>query len=445
MELNAIQSLIVDFQRRPLPNFTPRDLRLSFVKNMSLSVTGCRRSGKTYRTYQLIRELTAAGTPMESICRLQFNDHRLSRLGREGLDLIHRAYDALYPEKRGRETLFIFDEIHRIEGWEDYLLHLLDDPRHRVLVTGSTSRLKRGNIASGLRGKNLTVELYPFSFAEFLRHHGVPEDTVSSAGQAHLRHMLMRYLEQGGFPGLLEADAHLHLELLQNYWDAMMLRDVLEAHPEDSPNLGALTFFAQALVARNACPMTVRGIMKEMSTAGLSFTPEALYRYLRHLEEAYIAFAVPIYSPSSAVRHRNPQKVYLIDWALAEAVSPGPPPDAGRKLENLVYLELRRRGCEVAYFRTRQGHEIDFVARAPSAKGRGPALIQVCYSLASDEVRERELRALPAAARLLKADEVFIVTWDEEKRIEREGLTVHIVPAWKWLLGFQPGATPASH
>lgn len=435
MTLVTLQRIIADFHSRPLPAMTVRDKPLRFVRDMSLSIVGARRSGKTYRSYQFIKDHLDQGGRIENVCRIQFNDHRLSDLKRADLSSVDEAYYALYPEKRGREDVFfIFDEIHRIEGWEDYVLQLLDEPSHRVLITGSTSRLLSGEIASSLRGKNMPVILYPFSFREFLRHYGVAPDAVTSRGQGHLRKWLQRYLKQGGFPGLLDADERDHIDLLQTYWDTMVLRDIIEAHPDANIPIAVFSHFAQALVARTACPFTVRAMVGGMREAGLSFTAETIYSYLHFLEEAFMVFTVPIFSPSEKVRQRNYHKVYAIDWALAQAIAPADGVDISRQLENMVYLELRRRGWNVSYFRTRQGWEIDFVAIHKTARSHRPLICQVSYSLKDKEVRERELRGVAETARHLRVARVTVVTFNDEEHVVVDGIDVDIVPAWKWLL-----------
>ncbi len=443
MTLATMQRIIADFHARPLPILTARDEPIAFVRDMSLAVVGARRSGKTYRTYQFVQDHLKRGGRLENVCRVQFNDHRLSDLTKGDLSSIDDAYYALYPEKRGREeVIFIFDEIHRIEGWEDYVLHLLDDPTHRVLITGSTSRLLRGEIAGGLRGKNMPVVLYPFSFQEFARHYAVESDVVTSRGQGHLRKLLRRYLQQGGFPGLLDAEERLHVDILQTYWDTMVLRDIIEAHPRANIPIAVFSNFAQALVARTACPFTVRAMVVGMREAGLSFTAETIYSYLRFLEEAFMVFTVPIFSASEKVRQRNYHKVYAIDWALANAVAPGEGVDPTRQLENLVYLELRRRGWEVSYFRTLQGWEIDFVAVRKTAGRTRRMLLQVAYSVKGTAVQDRELRGLPETVRHLRADSATVVTFNDEASADLDGVRVDIVPAWKWLLaGDAPPAT----
>jgi len=440
MNLETMQTIIRDSQKRPVPEFTRRDLGLKFIKNMSLSVVGARRCGKTFLTFQHIKGLIDQGMPVENICRIQFNDLRLSLLRAPDLMLIDQAYYALYPEKRqSAPVYFVFEEIHRIDGWEDYVLHLLEEQEHQVLLTGSTSKLLKGDIATSLRGKNFSCELFPFSLREFLRHYKIAEDAISSGGQAHLRKMLARYLRQGGFPGLLDLDDVLHVDLLQTYWDSMVLRDIIEAHPDDNINISSFTHFAQALVSRISCPMTIRGIMNGMTEAGLRFSGETLYKYLRYLEEAFMIYTVPIFAKSEKIRNRNYRKVYAIDWSLADAVAYGEGIGISRKLENLVYLELRRRGYEISYYRIGDEYEIDFIGAPKKQRKQRWELYQVCYTLEAAETRDRELRGIPQACKELKIEKACIITFNEEDTIAMDGISVHIIPAWKWLLEQQPG------
>ncbi|NIM17062.1 MAG: AAA family ATPase [Candidatus Aminicenantes bacterium] len=435
MNLPLFQKIIKDFQIRPLPSLTQRDLKLSFIKDMSLAIVGTRRGGKTYRTFQFINELMQQGVGKENFCRVQFNDHRLRSTAVDHLHIIDEAFYSLYPDKQQKEVVyFIFDEIHRITGWEDYILYLLEDPLHRILLTGSTSKLLKGQIASALRGKNFSMELFPFSFREFIRHYHVEEDTISSQGQSKLRKMLQKYLGQGGFPGLLDLEAHLHIDLLQSYWDTMVLRDIIEAHPKDNIKITSFNHFSQALLSRVSCAMTVRKIMTNMEIAGLSFSPETLYRYLGYLEEAFMLYTIPIHSESEKIRNRNYRKVYAMDWALADAIAPAEGLDIPRKFENMIFIELLRRGYQVSYYLTKKNYEIDFIATNKTGEKTAKHLYQVCYQFSDPGVRERELRGILETASFLNIRDIFVITFNEEETIDMNGFTVKVLPAWKWLI-----------
>ena len=225
--------------------------------------------------------------------------------------------------------------------------------------------------ASALRGKNFSVVQYPFGFDEFLDFHDIEMDIVSSGGKAHLRAMFDRYFQQGGFPGLLALPQQMHVPLLQNYTETMLLRNIIEAHPKDNINITTFTDFYQALISRIACPMTVNKIAGTMKARGLRFSNETLYRYLSYLKEAFILYTVEFYSPSERIRAANYRKVYSIYWALAEAIAPDTGIDVTRKFENMIFLELLRRGYRISYLRTKEGFEIDFVVvERDSAEGR---------------------------------------------------------------------------
>jgi len=432
VQLSDFQEIIKEDQLRILPQLTRRSLPVDCVSESATAIIGGRRCGKTYRSYQFIHDLAASGVPRESVCRFQFNDLRLSRLALDELRMIDTAYYSLYPSFRHtRPVHFIFDEIHRIEGWEDYILYLLDDPNHRVLITGSTSKLQSGEIASALRGKCHPRRLFGFSFREFLSHLGITPDTISSTGQSQLRNAFSRYLVQGGYPELFKFEAQRHVELLQDYWRTMLVRDIVEAHPGEQIPFESLLYFGQSLVSRTARPFTVRRLMTEMHEAGLGCSHPTGYKYLRYLQEAFAVDAVSLFTESTRVRQRNYQKAYALDWALADAVTPTAPVTVSHKLETIVYVELVRRNRIVHYLSTHNDTEIDFITHRMS--GQGVDLVQVCQSLTADNY-QREVAALPPACRHTGASSATVVTLEDERDIALDGVTVRVVPAWKWLL-----------
>lgn len=428
MDIETLQRIITDNQQSEEAPLTKRDLVIEFIPNVAIGIVGTRRSGKTYRTLQAEYE-----NDRKNVCRINFNDHRIINITSEKLSFIDDAYYGLYPEKRNKETiLFIFDEIHRIKGWEDYILYLIESKKHRVLITGSTATLQRGEYSSALRGKFFPFEITPFSFREFLRHFNIKEDTVSSKGIGFLRRYFKIYTDQGGMPGLFNLSEKLHEDMLRSYWDTMILRDIAEAHNEDNINLTLLRAFADSLVSRTGCPMTVNKIAGNLKEAGYSFSNETLYKYLTYLSDAFMIYAIEIYSRSEKIRLRNYRKIYCADWSLANAVCYGEGIDETRALENIIFLELHRRRAEVNYYRTKEGYEVDFVV---SKAKKIQSLIQVCYNLNSEEVKKREFRALIKSADYLKVKNLTVVTFNDEGLEVIGGYKINIIPAWKWLLG----------
>jgi len=428
---DILKQIIVDYQKNEKYSLTKRDLSLTFIPKMALGIVGARRTGKTFRTHQMVDELPE-NIKIENVCRIQFNDHRLIKIPVQELHIIDESYYSLYPEKRGTEEVyFIFDEIHRIKGWEDYILYLLETQTHRIVITGSTASLLRGDYASQLRGKLFPLELLPFSFKEFLRHYKVDQESISSKGRSLLENYFQKYIKQGGFPGLLDIPPQIHEELLITYWDTMLLRDIIEAHPEAKINITVLRYFADSLITRIACPMTTTKISESMKKLKFNFSIETLYKYLAYLSDAYMFRTVEFYSESQRVRARNYKKVYCIDWALAFAVSGGAGIDKTRAFENMIFIELYRRGYKISYYKTRDGFEIDFVVQDKSGSIE---LYQVAYSLEKEDVLKRELRAIESSVNFLKARKATIITVYEEYMLKGEKIDIPVIPAWKWLL-----------
>jgi predicted AAA+ superfamily ATPase len=431
MQLEIIQSIIKDFQSRRLPKITAREMKISCIPYSAVGIAGSRRCGKTFRTYQLIQELLSSGTPPEAFCRIQFNDLRLRDFDSKSLLMIDQAYYSLYPDYRNSKTVyFIFDEIQRVKNWEDYVLQLLDNQNHRVIITGSTSQMLLGTMASALRGKCLTSQLYGFSFSEYLSFMEIPPDVLSFSGQSLAQNAWNGYFENGGFAGVYSLDESQRSETLQQYWETMLLRDVIEAHPKERVPYALLSRLGQELISRIGSPVSAQKIMQSCRDMGLAFSDELFFSLLRYLSEAFAVYPVPIYSQSVRVRNRNYQKIYACDWALAEAVAFSGTLGKSRLFENLVFLQLKRLGNDVSYFRTDKDREIDFIA---VKRGNQPQVYQACFSF-EPRVRERELRGLPETAKYLGVNSATVVTAFDEDKITLDGISIDVKPAWKWLL-----------
>ena len=433
---NLIKEKILDFQNSELYSLTPREYDILFIDGMSFSITGPRRCGKTFRTYQFVQEYIEAGNSIENICRIQFNDHKLIQLQAENLNLIDDNYYAIYPEKKqnNEEIIFIFDELHRIEGWENYILYLLDNKNHKIIITGSTSKLQKGEIASALRGKNFDRELLPFSFREYMKHNKQTCEINTSQEKAFAKKIFNKYMSEGSFPGLLNIDKMIHPEVLENYWNTMLLRDIVEANSKtEKIDILQIERFAQYLINRIACPMTVRKVIAGMKQDGYTISSAKAYNYLKYLKDAFMFFTVQYYTLSEKIKRNNYTKVYSIDWKLADTICSGGNIDITRQFENMIFIELRRRHLKINYFKTKDGYEIDFVTQSQN-NNNSPDLYQACYYISSPEVLERELRAIEKSFEYLNANSATIITMEDEKTIIRGNIVINIIPAWKWFL-----------
>ncbi|TAK65556.1 MAG: ATP-binding protein [Betaproteobacteria bacterium] len=429
---NIFEQIIGDFQERALAQPTRRDVPIPMLPGKVDTLIGMRRTGKSWRIYQAMNELLGAGSAKESVLYINFDDERLYPLTTRDLQRIPETFFRLYPENKRRRCHFFFDEIQNVTGWERFVRRLLDTENAQITLTGSSARLLSREIATTLRGRSLATEIFPFSFREALRHRG-DDDTIvkrpGSARRALLANRLRSYLETGGFPEVQGVDAAYRLRILQEYVDVVILRDVVERH--GIGNLAPLRYLIRHLLGSPACAFSINRFHNDLQSQGIACGKNSLHDYLAHLEDAYLVQSIHVDSRSVRQRQVNPRKVYPIDTGLALAFRHGPGMDRGRLLETLVFLDLRRRGMDISYFRSERGYEVDFLAR----RGLGKAVaIQVAETIADPNTRQRELRALEAAMAERRLSSGILVTLDEEGQIDAASGRVEVVPAWRWLL-----------
>ena len=412
----------------------PRAVDYLEKKNTATVVTGMRRTGKTYVTYQRMRALVDSGIPIERIVHVNFDDDRLKGLKLEHLRFVGDVHAELFPDAARERCWYFFDELQDVKGWELYARRLLDSHLVQLCLTGSSSKLLSGEIATHMRGRSIDIEVFPLSFAEFLSFNSlvkkVPPAPYSSRTAGLLRHAMQRYLDEGGFPDVQGDDYRIRIKTLQGYVDAVLYRDVIERH--EVPSVQSLRYTLEYIKYNFAHKISTRAISGVLKGLGLSDSREYIADYLDWLEQAYLIYRVPIRTDSLSVRRMNPDKFYLVDTGLARAVTPKSDAARGWLLENLVFLALRRGDNKIEYFNTRKGDEVDFLVTDKLSKKR--RLVQVAWDMSSPGTEARELSALKAARNEIKVDDCTVVTWDEER--ETDG--IKIVPAWKWCLDESP-------
>jgi len=392
-------TLIGDFQERPLPAATRREVSPAGLQGKIDVLIGMRRSGKSWRMAQAMGALLAAGVPKTRLLHVNFDDERLQPLRASDLHHLPETFFRLFPENKAQRCHFFFDEIQNVPGWEFFIRRMLDTENVQIMLTGSSAKMLSREIATTLRGRSLATEIFPFSFREALRHRALDDKQAEAAGsarQARLSHELRAYLEAGGFPEVQGLAAHQRIAILQEYVDVVILRDVVERHGVG--NVTALRYLIRRLLGGPATAFSVNRFHNDLQSQGLACGKNALHEMLAHLEQAF---------------------------------RPGPDADRGRLLEALVLLDLRRRGFEAHYVRTEAGYEVDFIARPPDGP---PALIQACESLRDPATRERKLRALAAGMKERGIARGTVVTLDDDERIDTSAGPVEVVPAWRWFL-----------
>jgi predicted AAA+ superfamily ATPase len=431
---NRISQLIDDFHERDLPHPMPRDQRFFEFKGKADVVIGMRRAGKTWFCYQKMAQLLAADIRKTEMFYLNFEDDRLLEFNITHFQDVLDVYYGKYPHHRNSTCHFFFDEIQCIDQWEIFIRRLLDTENVQVYLTGSSSKLLSTEIATSLRGRSLTVEIFPLSFQEFLKFHKLfsdPPKTFGANTASKLRKAARDYLEIGGFPEVQGRDRHLRMEILQGYIDSVLLKDVIERHKVS--NITALKYLVRSVMASPGGKFSVNKFYNTLRSMAIKCTKNNLYEYLDHLVDAFVFSKVYLHTRSEKARLINPAKIYTIDTGLLNAMTFRNSSDHGPLLETMVFMHLRRMGYEIEYVNTKDGYETDFFARH---KNDGTIqLIQACWDISDKSTVERELRGLKSAMHEFSIPTGTVVTWDDETDIDNN---IKAVPIWKWLLK-QPG------
>lgn len=432
--INILTEILLDFQEMVLATGVPRRMGLTPVAGKASVCIGVRRGGKSTYMFQIMEHLLESGVQRRNILYLNFFDDRLHGLRRENLNLILEAYYSLYPEKKQTEKVyFFFDEIQAIAGWEPFVERLMRTEQCEIYITGSSAHMLSREIATQMRGRALSWEMFPFSFREFLDFHGIEGSPPFSAkARLLVQKGFEDFWERGGFPEVAGIDRRLRIKTHQEYFNAVLFRDLIERHDVSHPK--AITDLAHRLVDNIASLYTVNSLTGYLKSLGHKAPKAAVSEYLAWFEDAYFLFTVRIFDASLSRANANPKKIYCIDHSLVTSVSSGILVNSGHLLENLVFTALRRITPDICYVKTRSGREVDFIA---SLEDRSRMLVQVCESLADPQTRKREIAALAEAMVELNLAAGIIVTRGEEGIVDDAAGKITIVPAWRFLLDLE--------
>ena len=436
--LDTLKTLILDSQEARLDTGVPRRLHVQTVPGKATVCIGVRRSGKSTYMLQIIERLLSSGVPRENIVHLNLFDDRLHSLRADNLGLITEAYYSLYPNKKNAETVhFFFDEVQAVPGWEPFVDRLMRTEQCEVYLTGSSARMLSREIATQMRGRSLSWEVFPFSFKEFLDARSVAVDRAMSTKQELMvRQAFEAYWECGGFPEVLNVDRAVRIKTHQEYLNAIMFRDLVERHDPSHPK--ALSDLSHWLLENSASLYSINALTGYLKSLGHKVPKTTVSQYVDWFEDAYFLFTVRLFDASVSRSNANPKKVYCIDHSMVTSVSSGLLVNSGHLLENIVFVALRRLYPSVYYYRTRSGREVDF---AVPGRTRTPMLYQVCESMVEPQTKKREVTALTEAMQELGVEDGTIITRSESGEIPLVRGTVRVVPAWRFLLE-QPDFVP---
>ena len=373
-------------------------------------VLGPRRAGKSVFSLMLLKG--------KSFLYFNFDDPVL--VG-EKLDL-YELVDELH--KFYGETKFVlFDEIQNLKGWELFA-NRLHRQGYNLVLTGSNANLLSMELATHLTGRHLPIEILPFDFQEFLK----AKNFSNLDQKPELLKLLEQYMTFGGFPEVVTKNQHPrgYLDVL---FDSLLFKDVVKRHKvRFSEQIDQLGSYLINNVSNQYSFRKIANILKFKSDVTLE-------RYLKYLEEAYIIFSLSGFSAKAGERLRSPKKIYTVDNGFVASKAVQHSSDNGKLMENLVFTEFVKRGFEpnreLFYYKTRNGREVDFAIMNGYEISK---LIQVCYDVRNLDAEQREVKSLIEASDELKVDNLTVLTWDDEREVEKNGKIVKFKPLWKWLL-----------
>lgn len=431
MNKDIFKQLIVLHQSHIPFSLKEREEHLPLHAEQIITIPGVRRSGKSSKMKLVINDLVKAGVSPQNILWMGFDDERLSDMSRQDLNEILEAYRELYPTTPLSEVYMFFDEIQNIEGWELFVMRIHKSYCKHIYISGSNAKMLSQEIATSLRGWVLEYRTYPLSFAEYCHFLAIPTERLDEQQTMQLRLAWDDYNRCGGFPEVVLAqDRLLRDKLLQTYYNAMLFRDLVERH--NISNIGVLRYFIKRIMNNVTKPTSINSLYNDIRSQGLKISKDELYKWAEYLCESFMFIRIPRYTPSLIAEETGLKKYYFIDNGMRQNILLPHSQDDGKLLESSVLLHLCRRCGElekVTYFLKEK--ECDFVLQR---EDQVLQLIQVCWQIEDNETREREIAGLLEAHMVTHCDNLSIITHQQEETIQQDGLTIHIVPAWKWML-----------
>src|SRR3990167_4955598 len=378
-----------------------------------LVITGLRRVGKSTLLAQIANKYLKEGFYF-----VNFEDERLLNFQVSDFDLLHETLISLFGEKKA----FLFDEIQNVPEWERFVRRL-HDQGYKFIVTGSNASLLSQELGTRLTGRSIRIDLFPFSFSEFLsfKKQKIPTfDVLTTKQRGGLLNLTNQYIASGGIPDALK---YQELKIHQTLYNDVLYRDIATRYKlENVKSLKELAFY----LVSNASTLVSFNKLKELLKLGSVNTVKS---YIDYLENSWLFFVVNKFAYSVKEQQIAAKKIYCIDTGLVSSVGFSFSENKGKLMENIVYLQLKRKYQDIYYFKTAEDYEVDFFVPKENI------LIQVSQNFDSPETQRREIRALVATKKELNKVEKFVIVTESSKQtLKIDDLIIQIVPLYEWLL-----------
>ena len=385
------------------------DALLSIVGDSAIVIKGVRRCGKSTLMMQLI-----ASRFGEDFMYVNFDDERLYGFKASDFQTLMEVSHEIFKKTK---NLF-FDEIQNISGWELYANRMLR-AGNKLFITGSNANLLSRELGSHLTGRHTDLELFPFSFSEYLKAKGVEAPkSYSTEEKAVITGHFRNYLKTGGMP---EPTISGNQAILTQLINDIIQKDIVVRHGVRKPK--ELKIVLNFMIANSGASITYRSLLEHFRIK----SPNTIQKYIEYARETYLLFTVNRYEKRLKLLEKNPKKIYCMDNGIVSQIMPDHMEKNGALLENLIAIQLYKNGDDFYYYHGKTNHEADFVIPNKSQA------IQVCYNL-TEKNREREIRGLLEAMEQINAKEGIILTLEQEQEIHEKGKTINAIPTWQWLL-----------
>lgn len=428
-----IKDILLETQQRFKLPAHRREAKLDTQLSKLQAVIGPRRAGKSSLLKLAIASLLEQGIGWDKICYLSLEDERLRGLPGEP-DQILQAFQELYPQNPLlKDVHFILDEVQYLASWEPFINRIYEQISGKVIITGSNSRTLHTDVSGVLRGRGIAIELLPLSFSEYLVFKNI-EYAAHGPDAAGTRAAFDEYLTHGGFPETVDMESSMRRQVLQEYFNAMLYRDIIDQHP--SANTVYLRYLYHRIADHTGKPLSLAKIFRELKSQGYAVSKNSLYEMASIGEDVYMFKRISKFDPSMIRRENTDKKAYFMDNGLWRGISGQFSQDFGKLFENLVFWHLYRQYGSVyttdIYYYQDVSHECDFILYK---EGSQALPVQACYRLDAENTRLRELKGLYKACQITNSPLGIIITLDQEEEFEYRGLKIKVVPAWKWCGG----------
>lgn len=420
MNRDNLKQIMIDQKEIYLNNpLIPR--HYSLEANVNYCFVGIRRTGKSYMMYQQIKQLEENGIPSSQIIYVNFEDERLLEMTSADLNLILEI--GLEISGTDVKPYLFLDEIQNISGWEKFVRRIAD-MKYRINITGSSSKMLSSEIASTLGGRFVIMNIYPYSFSEYLIANHMRKnylDAISTKDKADVQSQYNQYVTYGAFPELTEINNKR--AFLNSIYQTVYLGDIITRNK--ITNDFAVRLILKKIAESITKPLSFSRLTNILKSTGTAIGKQTVINYVGYMTDSYLLFTLQNYAAKLLEKETSP-KYYFMDTGLLGLMLLD---CKSAQLENLVAIELiRRYGVENVYF-FENNIEINFYI--PSENLAIQVSMQVLDNI---DTRERETRAFVKLNNFIPDSKCILITNSEETILDCEGIRIEVTPIWKWLL-----------